>query len=157
MNNEYRFLYLDMPIITLTTDWNENDFYVSAIKGKILSQCPHALIIDVSHQIQTFNITQAAFIIRNSFHHFPACPNRRITTPVHSIVSALVSLSGWLKFNTLRRSNLSIPHKRGNPFQPSFRRKPESRNDGTKHSGCPRLPNCQGRLIRHPGLDPGPA
>lgn len=60
-----------MPIITLTTDWNANDFYVGAIKGKILSQCPHAIIIDISHQVQPFNITQAAFIIRNSYSNFP--------------------------------------------------------------------------------------
>jgi len=60
-----------MPIITLTTDWNANDFYVGAVKGRILSQCPHVLIIDISHRVQTFNITQAAFIIRNAYHNFP--------------------------------------------------------------------------------------
>lgn len=60
-----------MPIITLTTDWNAKDFYVGAIKGKILSRCPHALIIDISHQVQPFNITQAAFIVRNSYSNFP--------------------------------------------------------------------------------------
>lgn len=60
-----------MPIITLTSDWNANDFYVGAIKGKILSQCPHALIIDISHQVQPFNITQAAFIVRNTYSNFP--------------------------------------------------------------------------------------
>ncbi|KPK85382.1 MAG: hypothetical protein AMS27_07440 [Bacteroides sp. SM23_62_1] len=60
-----------MPIITLTTDWNANDFYVGAIKGKILSHCPQALIVDISHQVQPFNITQAAFIIRNTYANFP--------------------------------------------------------------------------------------
>jgi S-adenosylmethionine hydrolase len=60
-----------MSIITLTTDWNANDFYVGAIKGKILSQCPHAIIIDISHRIQPFNITQAAFVIRNTYQNFP--------------------------------------------------------------------------------------
>jgi hypothetical protein len=60
-----------MPIITLTTDWNTNDYYLGAIKGKIFSQCPNVVIVDISHQIQPFNIHQAAFILRNSFSNFP--------------------------------------------------------------------------------------
>lgn len=60
-----------MHIITLTSDWNENDHYVASLKGKLLSACPQARIIDISHQIKTFNISQAAFVLRNSYHHFP--------------------------------------------------------------------------------------
>lgn len=61
-----------MSIITLTTDWNANDYYVGAVKGKILSQCPTAVIVDISHQIQPFNIHQAAFVLRNACSSFPA-------------------------------------------------------------------------------------
>lgn len=60
-----------MHIITLTSDWNKNDHYVASLKGKLLSACPQARIIDISHQIKTFNISQAAFVLRNSYHHFP--------------------------------------------------------------------------------------
>ncbi len=60
-----------MRIITLTSDWNKNDFYLASVKGRILSSCPGVTIIDVSHQIQTFNILQAAFILKNSFRNFP--------------------------------------------------------------------------------------
>ena len=60
-----------MPIITLTTDWQSTDFYAGAIKGKILSLCPSANIIDISNNIQTFNFVQAAFIIKNSYKNFP--------------------------------------------------------------------------------------
>jgi len=60
-----------MSIVTLTTDWNTNDYYLGAIKGKILSQCPHLQIIDISHQVPAFNISNAAFILRNSFPNFP--------------------------------------------------------------------------------------
>jgi hypothetical protein len=60
-----------MHIITLTSDWNENDFYVAAIKGKLLSVCPEARIIDINHHIRSHNISQAAFIVRNSYPHFP--------------------------------------------------------------------------------------
>jgi S-adenosylmethionine hydrolase len=59
-----------MHIITLTSDWSENDYYVASLKGKLLSACPGAQIIDINHRIKAFNISQAAFIVRNSYPHF---------------------------------------------------------------------------------------
>jgi len=60
-----------MHIITLTSDWNENDYYVAALKGKLLSACPDARIVDINHRIKSFNSSNAAFIVRNSYPHFP--------------------------------------------------------------------------------------
>ena len=60
-----------MHIITLTSDWKENDYYIAALKGKLLSACPQAQIIDINHRIKTFNIAHAAYIVRNSYLHFP--------------------------------------------------------------------------------------
>ena len=60
-----------MHIITLTSDWKENDYYVASLKGKLLSACPKAQIIDINHRIKAFNSSQAAFVVRNSFPHFP--------------------------------------------------------------------------------------
>jgi S-adenosyl-L-methionine hydrolase (adenosine-forming) len=60
-----------MPIITLTTDLGIKDFYLAAIKGSILSNLPDARIVDITHQIPSYNIAQAAFIIKNSYHYFP--------------------------------------------------------------------------------------
>ncbi|HXI00739.1 MAG TPA: SAM-dependent chlorinase/fluorinase [Sphingobacteriaceae bacterium] len=60
-----------MAIITLTTDLGYKDFYQAALKGSILSQLPGATIIDLSHNISAFNIQQAAFVLKNSFHYFP--------------------------------------------------------------------------------------
>jgi S-adenosylmethionine hydrolase len=59
------------PIITLTTDWNKNDFYTGALKGKILNQLREAQIIDINHQVKSFNISEAAFVVRNTYQHFP--------------------------------------------------------------------------------------
>ena len=61
-----------MAIITLTTDLGYKDFYQAALKGSILSQIPNANIVDISHAISAFNIPQAAFILKNAFHYFPA-------------------------------------------------------------------------------------
>lgn len=60
-----------MAIITLTTDHGLKDFYVSAIKGVILSEIPDATIVDISHEVPMFDITQAAFILRNAYIEFP--------------------------------------------------------------------------------------
>ena len=60
-----------MAFITLTTDWKLNDFYVGAVKGAILSLFEDARVIDLNHQITSFNSIQAAFVVRNSFSYFP--------------------------------------------------------------------------------------
>jgi|WetSurSiteA1Bulk_404760.scaffolds.fasta_scaffold12007_4 S-adenosyl-L-methionine hydrolase (adenosine-forming) len=61
-----------MSIVTLTSDWNKDDFYSAAVKGKILSRCPDTIIVDITNQVPAFNIALAAFQLRNSMRHFPA-------------------------------------------------------------------------------------
>src|SRR6476659_4964141 len=60
-----------MAIITLTTDLGYKDFYQAALKGSILNTLPNVNIIDITHEIQAFNISRAAFILKNSFIYFP--------------------------------------------------------------------------------------
>lgn len=60
-----------MPIITLTSDWNNCDYYVAAVKGQILGLCPDVTIVDISHRIQCFSISQAAYVVRHSYRNFP--------------------------------------------------------------------------------------
>ncbi len=61
-----------MTIITLTTDLGLKDHYVAVVKGELLKALPAAQIIDISHEIQSFNVAEAAFVLRNSYEHFPA-------------------------------------------------------------------------------------
>jgi Uncharacterized conserved protein len=61
-----------MAVITLITDWSNSDYYLGALKGKLLNLAPEVLIIDINHQIPSFGYSQAAFILKNSFHLFPA-------------------------------------------------------------------------------------
>ena len=49
-----------MSIITLTTDLGLTDHYVSAIKASIIRQLDNVKIVDISHQIPTFNMASAA-------------------------------------------------------------------------------------------------
>lgn len=60
-----------MAIITLTSDWNKSDYYIGSVKGKILAYDSTIQIIDISHQVQPFNVMQAAFILRNCCYAFP--------------------------------------------------------------------------------------
>ena len=60
-----------MAIITLTTDLGTKDSYLATIKGSIYSQLENVRIVDISNQIEPFNINQAAFIVRNCFNDFP--------------------------------------------------------------------------------------
>lgn len=60
-----------MPIITLTTDWGTKDHYTGAVKGALLSLMPDAKIVDVTHEIPSFDIGPASFVIRNCFRSFP--------------------------------------------------------------------------------------
>ena len=60
-----------MAIITLTTDLGDKDIYQAALKGSILKLLPSVNIVDITNNVSAFNIQQAAFILKNSFHYFP--------------------------------------------------------------------------------------
>jgi len=59
------------PVITLLTDFGLKDPYVAEMKGTILSICPEARIVDITHQVEKFNIRMGAYILASSIPHFP--------------------------------------------------------------------------------------
>jgi len=60
-----------MSIITLLTDFGQNDVYVGMMKGVILKINHRANIIDLCHQVQPQNLIQAAFLLETSYSYFP--------------------------------------------------------------------------------------
>lgn len=60
-----------MPIITLTTDFGEKDHFAGAVKGAIYSELSDVKIVDISHSVSPFNISEAAYIIQNAYSSFP--------------------------------------------------------------------------------------
>ncbi len=60
-----------MGIITLTSDLGLRDHYVAAVKAAILSQAPQAAIVDISHQVRSFDLNAAAFLVRSVWQQFP--------------------------------------------------------------------------------------
>ena len=60
-----------MSIITLTTDYGLKDHFVGSLKGKLLSEYSEATIIDISHNIDPFNIAETSYIIGAAYSSFP--------------------------------------------------------------------------------------
>ena len=58
-------------MITLTTDFGLKDPYVAEMKGVILSINPKALIIDITHDVEKFNIRMGAFMLASAAPYFP--------------------------------------------------------------------------------------
>jgi len=59
------------PIIALTTDLGLRDPYVAEMKAVILSISPNATIVDVTHEIEKFNIKMGAYVLASASPYFP--------------------------------------------------------------------------------------
>ena len=62
---------INRKIITLTTDFGTADGYVAAMKGKILSMAPDAMILDISHDIPPQDIWRGAWALRRAAKQYP--------------------------------------------------------------------------------------
>ena len=59
-------------MITLTSDFGLKDPYVAEMKGVILTINPKATLIDITHEVEKFNIRMAAFMLASATPYFPA-------------------------------------------------------------------------------------
>src|SRR3989475_8276253 len=60
-----------MKIVTLLSDFGLRDGYVAQIKGTILEDCPDTTIVDISHEIERYNIPMGSFILETTTPYFP--------------------------------------------------------------------------------------
>jgi S-adenosylmethionine hydrolase len=58
-------------IITLTTDYGSSDHFAGTMKGVILGINPGAQIVDITHDVQPFEIRDGAFTIAQAYQYFP--------------------------------------------------------------------------------------
>lgn len=58
-------------IVTLTTDFGLRDPYVAEMKAVILSICPEAAIVDVSHDVGKFDVRTGAYMLASAAPYFP--------------------------------------------------------------------------------------
>jgi S-adenosylmethionine hydrolase len=92
------------PVITLTTDFGLDDPYVGIMKGVILNIVPDAQIVDITHNIEPQNITQAALILNAAYPWFPR-------KTVHVVVVDPGVGSGFLTLE--KRSGKTTAKKKG--------------------------------------------
>jgi S-adenosylmethionine hydrolase len=59
------------PVITLLTDFGSMDHYTGAMKGVLLGVCPDAQLVDISHEIAPYAITEAAYTLAQAWTCFP--------------------------------------------------------------------------------------
>ncbi len=60
-----------MQIITLTTDFGTQDWFVGTMKGVVLGIAPRAAIVDLTHEIPAGNIRAGAFALAAGYRFFP--------------------------------------------------------------------------------------
>jgi S-adenosyl-L-methionine hydrolase (adenosine-forming) len=60
-----------MSIVAMLTDFGTADHYVAAMKGMVLQINPRAVLVDVTHEIESQDIFQAAFVLRQVLAFFP--------------------------------------------------------------------------------------
>ncbi len=60
------------PLITLLTDFGASDYFVSAMKGVILSINSDARVVDITHEIPAHDIEAAAFTLLAAHSSFPS-------------------------------------------------------------------------------------
>ncbi len=62
----------EKPIITLTTDFGLKDPFVGMMKGVILGINPNVELVDITHNIQQHNISEASQTLQMSYNYFPS-------------------------------------------------------------------------------------
>lgn len=58
-------------LITFLSDFGLQDSYVAEVKAVLLSKLPNVPVVDISHQVPSYNIEWAGFQLRRSYRYFP--------------------------------------------------------------------------------------
>jgi S-adenosyl-L-methionine hydrolase (adenosine-forming) len=60
-----------IPLITLLTDFGARDAFVGVMKGVMLTRCPEARLVDLTHEIAPGDVRAGALALRWAVPHFP--------------------------------------------------------------------------------------
>ena len=63
---------MSMPIITLTTDWGDGDFFGGMLKGRLMTHIDGVQVVDITHRIEPYKVIEATFVVRHACMGFPA-------------------------------------------------------------------------------------
>src|SRR5262245_10443235 len=61
-----------MPqIISFLSDFGLRDSYVAEVKAVLLSGFPGAIVVDITHEVPSFDVEAGAFNLYRAYRHFP--------------------------------------------------------------------------------------
>ena len=60
------------PIIAFLTDFGTRDHYAGVMKGAVLSICPDATMVDITHDLPAHDLPAAAYELAATYRYFPA-------------------------------------------------------------------------------------
>src|SRR6266849_3309691 len=70
------------PLVTFTSDFGTGSPLVAAMKAMVLAGCPHATLVDVSHEVPHFDVFAGAFMLFAGTRHFgPASVHLAVVDP----------------------------------------------------------------------------
>ncbi|MCS6958141.1 MAG: SAM-dependent chlorinase/fluorinase [Aquificaceae bacterium] len=58
-------------VVAIITDFGLKDGFVGAMKGVVLNINPDAQIVDISHEVEPFDVFQGAFLLKAHLSYFP--------------------------------------------------------------------------------------
>lgn len=124
-------LFPGMSIITLTTDFGLNDWFVGTMKGVIASIAPGASMIDITHGIRQGQIREGSFALAAAARYFPEgtihvgvvdpgvgssrhalaveCHNQIYVAPDNGLLSAVVPVGAPVRIHRLENESLFLP------------------------------------------------
>jgi S-adenosylmethionine hydrolase len=62
---------MEPPVLTILSDFGTRDGYAGIMKGVILSICPDACCVDLTHDIPPQDVTAGALVLRSAVGYFP--------------------------------------------------------------------------------------
>lgn len=62
---------MSFPVVTLLTDFGLQDHFAGVLKGSVLTVCPGAQVVDITHEVASFDILEGAFLLAQSWRYFP--------------------------------------------------------------------------------------
>jgi len=60
------------PVIALLTDFGEEDFFVGSLKGVIATINPSVPMVDITHQVPSFDVLAGGFILHAAYRYYPS-------------------------------------------------------------------------------------
>lgn len=60
-----------MTIVTITSDWSKGDYYLGALKGKLISASENIELVEITNSIPPFDVLQEIFILKNCYRYYP--------------------------------------------------------------------------------------